>query len=98
MTAIHRTTVFLPPLVLAFQAAGLDYRTYIPRWAHSRELRRDEEEVRKHIDVGMGIGGIGWILRLAFKVGPRYWAPIDIIMGGALADLLHREYLKAHGF
>lgn len=98
MSAMHRTTIFLPPLILAFQAAGLDYRTYIPRWAHPRELRRDEEEVRKHIDVGMGIGSASWILRLTFKLGARFWAPIDIVMAGALADLLHREYIKAHGF
>lgn len=95
---MHRTTLYLSPLILAFQAGGLDYRTYIPRWCHTRELRRDEEEVRKHIDVGMAIGSLGWITRMAFKVGVRYWAPIDIIMGGALADLLHREYVKAHGF
>ncbi|CZT25799.1 uncharacterized protein RCC_11468 [Ramularia collo-cygni] len=98
MTAMHRTTLYLAPLILAFQAAGLEYRTYIPRWSHERELRRDEEEVRKHIDVGMGIGSLSWLVRMSFKVGVRYWAPIDIVMGGALADLLHREYVKAHGF
>lgn len=98
MTAMHRTTFLLSPLILGFQAAGLDYRIYIPRWSHPRELRRDEEEVRKHIDVGMGIGSISWILRMTFRFGARYWAPIDIVMGGALADLLHREYCKAHGF
>lgn len=98
MTAMHRTTLILSPFILACQAAGLEYRTYIPRWAHSRELRRDEEEVRKHIDVGIGIGSLSWILRMCFKFGARFWAPIDVVMGGALADLLHREYCKAHGF
>lgn len=98
MRGMHRTTIYLSPLILAFQAAGLDYRTYIPRWAHPRELRRDEVEVRKHIDVGMGIGSISWILRMAFKMGVRFWAPMDIVIGGALADLMNREYCKAHGY
>lgn len=98
MTAMHRTVVYLTPLVLACQAGGIEYRNFIPRWAHDRELRRDEEEVRQHIDVGMAIGSISWITRMFFRFGARYWAPIDIVAGGALADLMHREYLKAHGF
>ncbi|KAI5370613.1 hypothetical protein Slin14017_G014920 [Septoria linicola] len=96
MTAMHRTVVFLVPFILTMQAAGIQYRTFIPRWCHERELRRDEAEVRKHVDVGAYIGGSIWIARLLFKVGLRYWAPIDVVMGGALSDLLHREYVKAH--
>lgn len=97
MTAMHRTVVYLTPLVLACQAAGVEYRSLIPRWAHDRELRRDEEEVRKHVDVGMAIGSVSWVTRMFFKLGARCWAPIDIVTGGALADLLQREYIKAHG-
>ncbi|CAK3893741.1 Hypothetical predicted protein [Lecanosticta acicola] len=98
LTAIHTTTLVVAPLILALQASGFEYRYFIPRWASDRELRRDEEEVRQHVDVGMAFGSLSWIGRLAFKLGARYWAPIDVIMGGALADLMHREYLKAHGF
>lgn len=95
---MHTTTLVVAPLILALQASGLQYRYLIPRWASDRELRRDEEEVRKHVDVGMALGSAIWLSRLAFRIGGRYWAPIDIIAGGALSDLLHREYLKAHGF
>lgn len=98
MTAMHTTTLVVAPLILALQASGLQYRYLIPRWASDRELRRDEEEVRKHVDVGMALGSGVWFSRLAFRIGARYWAPIDIIAGGALSDLMHREYLKAHGF
>ena len=81
------------------QAAGFEYRNFIPRWSHDREKRRDEVEVRKHIDVGMGVGLASWVLRLyVLNAGRAYWAPLDIVMGGALTDLLHREYCKAHGF
>ncbi|EME48776.1 hypothetical protein DOTSEDRAFT_67724 [Dothistroma septosporum NZE10] len=98
MTAMHRTVLYLAPVVFACQAVGFEYRDFIPRFAHERELRRDEEEVRKHVDAGMYIGGGIYAVRMAFKVGARYWAPIDIVMGGALTDLLQREYIKAHGF
>jgi hypothetical protein len=98
MTAIHRTTLALSPLIFLCQATGVEYRSFIPRWAHERELRRDEDEVRQHIDVGMAIGGGFYVARMLFRLGARYWAPVDVVMGGALADLLHREYLKAHGF
>ncbi len=99
MTAMHRTGLFLTPLLLVLQAAGIGYRQYIPRWSHDRERRRDEEEVRKHVDVGMGMGAVAWALRMyAFNLGRAYWFPVDVVMGGALADLLHREYCKAHGF
>ncbi|KJX97258.1 hypothetical protein TI39_contig519g00004 [Zymoseptoria brevis] len=98
LTAIHRTALVLAPLIFLCQASGFEYRRFIPRWAHERELRRDEEEVRKHVDVGMAIGGGLWTARLLFRLGARYWAPVDVIMGGALADLLQREYLRAHSF
>jgi len=70
----------------------------IPRWAHARERQRDEEEVRKHVDFGMAVGTAGYFLRMAFGAGKRYWFPFDVIIGGAVADLLHREYLRAHNF
>ena len=98
MMAMHRTVLFLTPLILLCQAARLEYRSLIPRWSHDRERRRDEEDVRKQVEAGMGIGGLSWLLRLyVFKAGRAYWAPIDVVMGGALADLMHREYYKAHG-
>lgn len=97
LTAMHRATLIVAPLVLMCQASGIDYRYAIPRWCHDRELRRDEEQVRQHVDVGMGLGAAVWFSRLAFRFGTRFWAPMDIVMGGALADLMHREYMKAHG-
>lgn len=98
LTAMHRSVIYLTPLVLACQVAGLEYRTYIPRWCHDRERRRDEEEVRLHVDVGMYAGVACWFVRIyGLRLGRAYWAPIDVIMGGALADLMHREYCKAHG-
>ena len=98
MMAMHRTVLFLTPVILLCQAAGFEYRNFIPRWSHDRERRRDEEDVRKQVEAGMGIGGVSWLLRLyVFKLGRAYWAPLDVVMGGALADLMHREYCKAHG-
>ena len=99
MMAMQKTVLYLTPIVLLCQAAGLEYRSFIPRWSHDRERRRDEDEVRKHVDVGMGLGAVSWVLRMyVFNVGRLYWAPLDVVMGGALADLMHREYCKAHGF
>ncbi|EMD00569.1 hypothetical protein BAUCODRAFT_173711 [Baudoinia panamericana UAMH 10762] len=99
LTAMHRTTLLVTPLILACQAAGLEYRRFIPRWAHDRERRRDEEEVRQHVDFGMYAGAACWLVRLyGLRWGKLYWSPIDPILGGALADLAHREYIKAHGF
>ena len=98
MMAMHRTVLFLTPLVLLCQAVRIEYRDFIPRWSHDRERRREESDVRQQVDAGMGIGAVSWFLRLyVFKVGRMYWAPLDIVMGGALADLMHREYIKAHG-
>lgn len=99
MLAMHRAVLFLMPLVLVCQAAGLEYRQFIPRWSHDRERRRDEEEVRQHVDAGLGIGAMSWAVRIyLFNLGRAYWAPIDVLAGGALADLMHREYGKAHGW
>ena len=98
MMAMHRTVLYLTPMILLCQAAEIDYRNYIPRWAHDREKRRDEAEVRQQVNAGMGIGLLIWTTRMyVLNVGRAYWAPLDIIMGGALADLAHREYVKAHG-
>ena len=99
MMAMHRTLLFLTPIVLLCQGAGFQYRDFIPRWSHDREKRRDEEVVRTHINWGMGAGAVSWVLRMyVLGVGRAYWAPLDVVMGGALADLMHREYNKAHGF
>jgi hypothetical protein len=98
LTSLHRATLIATPLVLACQAAGLNYRAYIPRWAHKRELERDEEVVRQHISAGMAMGAALWFSRLVLKLGARYWAPVDILAGGALADVMQREYIRAHAF
>ncbi|KAF2763904.1 hypothetical protein EJ03DRAFT_332331 [Teratosphaeria nubilosa] len=99
LRALHRTTLVLIPAVLVAQALGLEYRYAIPRWSHEREMRRDEEEVRRHVDVGMYAGVACWAVRLyGLRWGRAFWAPMEVVMGGALADLMHREYGKAHGF
>ncbi|TKA80635.1 hypothetical protein B0A55_01861 [Friedmanniomyces simplex] len=98
LLAMHRTILYVTPVILLCQASGIEYRDFIPRWSHERERRRDEEEVRKHVDVGMLAGAACWVLRMyGLRWGRVYWAPMDVVMGGALADLLHREYVKAHG-
>lgn len=98
LTALHRTTLLLTPFIFACQAAGLEYRYAIPRWCHDRERRRDEEEVRTHVDAGMYVGAASWFVRMyGLRWGRAYWAPIDVVMAGALSDLMHREYCKAHG-
>lgn len=97
LRAAHRAVIVLVPLVLACQAANVEYRYLIPRWSHERERRRDESEVRQHIDVGMYAGvGLWFVRTYGFGVGRAYWAPIEIVLGGAIADLAHREYYKAH--
>lgn len=98
LSAIHRATVIVAPIVLACQAMNVEYRNMIPRWAHERELHRDEEIVRQHVNVGMSLGAVGWVGRTIAGIGRRYWSPIEVLAGGALADLLQREYLRAHGF
>jgi len=98
LTAMHRSVVVLAPVVLFCQASGVEYRNFVPRWSHERERRRDEGEVRGHVDVGMLVGAACWVIRMyGLRAGRAYWAPVDVMMGGALADLMHREYCKAHG-
>lgn len=99
MMAMQRTSIILPAIVLLCQAAGYEYRNFIPRWSHDRERRRDEAEVREHVETGAFIGFGGWIVRMyLLRIGRAYPSPtLDTIMGGALADLLFREYWKAHG-
>lgn len=101
LSAVHRTTLLLVPFVLVLQVAGLDYRYAIPRWAHERERGRDEVEVRKHVEAGMGLGVLGWVARmtvLSNPLGRRFWVPVEVVLGGGLADLMHREFVKAHGY
>lgn len=89
------------------QAIGAEYRYLIPRWSQERERRRDEAQVRQHVDFGMMFGGAVTALRLGVNrvrqgrvsLGSRgliALAPIEVVMGGALADLMHREYGRAH--
>ena len=80
------------------QAARIEYRNFIPRRSTTHELKRDEEEVRRHIDVGAYLGALSWVGRMVMRVGVRYWAPIDVVLGGAGADVLHREYVRTHAF
>ena len=100
MTTMHRTTLFVTPMILLLQMAGKEYRQFIPRWNNDRERRRDEVEARQHVDAGMAFGLGVWALRMFVfvRAGRKYWAPMDVILGGALTDLLHREHRKAHGF
>lgn len=97
LNALHTSTLIFIPLVLSFQAAGIQYRNLIPRWSTDRERYRDEEEVRRHVDVGAYLGVMTWVVRMIMRVGVRYWAPIDVVLGGAGADVLHREYFRTHG-
>ncbi|KAK5108736.1 hypothetical protein LTR62_007883 [Meristemomyces frigidus] len=98
LRTLHRATLITVPVVLACQAAGVEYRYFIPRWSHERERRREDEEVRRHVAVGMVAGMACWVVRIyGLRKGRLYWAPVDVVLGGALADLLHREYGKAHG-
>jgi hypothetical protein len=98
MAALHASTLLFLPMVLSLQAAGVEYRNFIPRWTTVAEATRDEEEVRRHVDVGAYLGGISWAARMIMRVGVRYWAPIDVVLGGAGADMLHREYVRTHAF
>ena len=100
LRAVHRTTLFLVPVVLALQVVGVEYRYCIPRWAHERERGRDEEQVRQHVEAGMGLGALGWVARMTVfrnPLGRKFWAPVEVVLGGGLADLMHREFVKAHG-
>lgn len=95
ISAMHRSALYLTPFVLALQAAGLEYRYFIPRWASDRERRRDEDQVRRHVDFGMAVGAGVMVARSLFRMGPR-WSLMDALFGGALADLALREYYRAH--
>lgn len=100
MLAMERTACVLPVLFMLCQAARVDYRTYIPRWCHDRERRRVETEVRGHVEVGGWIGVGVWIARtFVFRArSVNYPVPVlEVVMGMGLADLMHREYCKAHG-
>lgn len=96
LNSMHVSTLLFVSLVLSFQAAGIEYRNLIPRWSTERERYRDEEEVRRHVDVGAYLGALSWVARMIMRVGVRYWAPIDVVLGGAGADVLHREYFRTH--
>ncbi|QIX02534.1 hypothetical protein AMS68_008051 [Peltaster fructicola] len=93
--ATHRASLVMAGAVLGLQVAGIEYRQYIPRWASDRESRRDDEEARQHIDAGM-IAGLGILLtRTILRKGPSP-SLMDVILGGALGDVLLREYFRAH--
>lgn len=98
MTALHHSTLLAIPLVLSLQAAGVEYRNLIPRWSTERERYRQEDEVRRHVNVGAYLGALSWVVRMFTRIGMRYWAPIDVVLGGAGADVLHREYMRTHEF
>lgn len=96
MLAAHRSALLAVPAILLAQAAGVEYRYAIPRWSHERERRRDEEQARSHVETGMFLGGGVMVARSLAGLGPR-WTLVDLVLGGALADLALREYFKAHG-
>lgn len=96
LSAMHRSALLAVPAVLLAQAAGWEYRYAIPRWSHERERARDEEQARRHVEVGMFAGGAVMVARSLARLGPR-WSLMDWVLGGAFADLALREYYKAHG-
>jgi hypothetical protein len=96
MQALHRSALVSVPAILLAQAVGLEYRYAIPRWSHERERARDEEQARSHVEVGMFVGGAVMVGRSLAGLGPR-WSLVDLVLGGAVADLLLREYYKSHG-
>lgn len=100
LAAVHRSTLVLVPLVLMLQVTGVDYRYFIPRWAHEREKGRDEVQVRNHVEAGMALGVLGYVARLTVlsnPMGRMFWAPGEVVLGGWLADVMHREFVRAHG-
>lgn len=96
MLAMHRAALFSVPAILLAQGLGLEYRYAIPRWSHERERGRDEEQARRHVEMGMFVGGAVMLGRSLAAMGPR-WSLMDLVLGGAVADLALREYYKAHG-
>lgn len=96
MAALHRSALIAVPAILIAQAAGVEYRYAIPRWSHDRERARDEEQARSHVETGMYVGGAIMLARSLASMGPR-WSLMDLVLGGAVADLALREYYKAHG-
>jgi hypothetical protein len=96
MQALHRSALVSVPAILLAQAVGLEYRYAIPRWSHERERARDEEQARSHVEVGMFVGGAVMVGRSLAGLGPR-WSLVDLVLGGAVADLRLREYYKSHG-
>jgi hypothetical protein len=97
ISTLHRSALIATPVILGLQALDVQYRYLIPRWASERERRRDEEQARNHVEVGMLGGGALMIARTLAGMGPR-WSLLDVVLGGALADVLLREYYRAHDF
>lgn len=93
--ATHRTAQMVVPLFAGLQIAGIDYRYYLPRWASDRDHRMDEDEVRGHVDQGMILGLGTSFIRSVMRFGPR-WSIMDAVIGGYIADVLLREYFRAH--
>jgi hypothetical protein len=97
LTTMNRATLVLFPAVLVCQMMDIQYRYAIPRWCSVRERRRDEDEARKHVLVGMDVGFAVWAVRLfVLGLGRRYWGPVDAVISGALADLMLREWWRTH--
>lgn len=95
IAATHAAATFWVTVVTGLQLGGVNYRQYIPRWAGSFEPLRDETAVRQHIRFGMNVGFVVLLARFHFGKGPIP-SMMDVVIGGATADLLMREYFRAH--
>lgn len=99
LSAMHTTANYAGLLVTILQLGQYNYRQLIPRWASERERRRDEEQARSHVLTGMIIGaGIG-SARAVYTFRTRGYLSLsllEVVLGGGLADILLREYYRAH--
>jgi hypothetical protein len=94
VAALNRAATRVPLLLLLCQAADLNYRTYIPRWANERELERDEESVREHVGIAMENGAALYLTRMICKLGAKtFRAPVDILVFGAFGDMVQRNFV-----
>lgn len=99
LRSLSATSTVAIGAILTAQAAGLQYRSYMPRWATEREKLQGDQESRSHILFGMQLGAVSLLVRNVFKIGPSFsrLSLLDIVIGGGVADICLREYYRAHG-